>query len=131
MVKNRLLIVDDEEALLGLLGRYLTRSGYETVTCCNAQGALQELTKESGFDLVIADLTLPDMSGVDLFLRLRESYPDLPVLLCSGYPFDTDSLPLKSRKAVWFIQKPFSPSSLSSRLEDVLAGRKTPTVSPS
>ena len=124
MVKNRLLIVDDEEALLGLLCRYLTRSGYEVVTTCNAEGALQELTKQPAFDLVITDLTLPDMSGVDLFLKLRVCCPDLPVLICSGYPFDTDSLPLESRKAVWFIQKPFSPSSLSSRLETVLARQK-------
>ena len=120
MVKNRLLIVDDEEALLGLLGRYLTRSGYEVVTACSAQAAFQELKKEPAFDLVITDLTLPDMGGVELFLKLRASCPELPVLLCSGYPFDTDSLPLESRKAVWFIQKPFSPSSLSLRLEAVL-----------
>ena len=126
--KKRLLIIDDEAALLFLLDRFLTRTGFHVHTCPNAHASLDLLRNVTDFDLVLVDLTLPDRDGVELFTEIRGMLPLMPVLLCSGYPFDTDSLPLPLRGRVWFIQKPFSPRSLSQVIDEILDQDSTKSI---
>ena len=117
----RLLVVDDEEALLALMERFLLRSGFAvTGVSCGEEAweALRDAPTE--FALLILDLTLPGLSGVDLLRKVRELAPALPVLLLSGYPFDTGSLPVLLRDRVWFVQKPFSPKTLVVLIEEIL-----------
>jgi DNA-binding NtrC family response regulator len=119
----RLLIVDDEPALAGLLKRFLERSGYEVDACAGAEEALAcaHRAKEAGAPhaLVVTDLTLDGMNGEELVDRLRERLPDLPAIIASGYPHVPRSA------GVEFLQKPFLPKMLVELLEKHLGPRES------
>jgi DNA-binding NtrC family response regulator len=114
----RLLIVDDEPTLLGLLRRYLERLGYDVDTCESAEQALPLFDADpSAFSMVIADLTLPGANGAELMERIRAKCPDLPGLIASGYPY------VPQLKGVEFLQKPFLPQMLAEQIERMLKRR--------
>lgn len=112
----RLLIVDDEPAVLDLLRRYLKRLGYVVEIAPNAEAALDlfEATPD-GYDLVITDLTLPGMSGEELLRRMREKRPFLRALISSGYPHE----PVLPR--VGFLLKPYLPKMLVEVIGQMLS----------
>lgn len=111
----RLLIIDDEPTLLELLRRYLTRLGYEVETHASPEDALARFQAEpDGFAMVIADLTLPALSGEEAIERLRQTRPELPAIITSGYPY-------QPRAAnIGFLQKPFLPQMLAEAVEKAL-----------
>ena len=110
----RILLVEDEPALLKLMKSYLERLGYEVeahATGSQAMAAFEQTDR--GFSLLIADMTLPDMPGLDLALALAKQSEILKVLLCSGYPFDVSSIDDQLQHRFRFLQKPFLPGMLS------------------
>ena len=85
MVKKRILVADDEPSVLEVIGRMLTHLGYEADTRSEGAEALERFQAEpEAIDLVITDLRMPGMSGVELARKVRERRPDVPVILCSG-----------------------------------------------
>jgi len=122
----RILLVEDELPLLQLLEKYLKRLGYEVEAHSQAVRALDAFTATPGrYDLVIADLGIPDMPGDTLLTRMLAVKPDLLYLICSGSPFFVASLPEQMRRQVVFLQKPFLPKMLSEAIEQLLARRST------
>lgn len=79
----RLLVVDDDEAIREIISAMLTEQGYEIVTAEDGQQAL-ELLPQFQPDLVVTDLRMPRMSGDELVRIMRESFPQLPVIVVSG-----------------------------------------------
>ena len=74
----RILLIDDEALLLKSYSRYLRRSGgHEVVTASNGSEALEELEGDDAFDLVFCDLSMPDVSGVDVHRSIRQFHPEL------------------------------------------------------
>ena len=121
MTQGRLLVVDDEEALLALMERFLRRSGFTVTGARSGELAWQAMVGASeAFSLIILDLTLPGLSGVEFLGQLRAVSASLPVLLLSGYPFDIGSLPSNLQSNIWFVQKPFSPKTLVVLIEEIL-----------
>ena len=121
MSRASILIVDDEPPLLRLMKAYLERLGYDVTGCPNASQALACFEAPGAeFALVVADLSLPDMSGDAMALRMAESNPALRVLLCSGYPFDIESLPDGVKQRCAALQKPFLPNMLAKEVESLL-----------
>jgi CheY-like chemotaxis protein len=83
---ERVLVVDDEEALVAVASEVLTRIGYEPVGCANGAAALAAFEAATGrIDAVIADEVMPGLSGTQLAQALRKRRPDLPIVLVSGY----------------------------------------------
>ncbi|MDH5785986.1 MAG: response regulator [Chromatiales bacterium] len=83
---HRLLLVDDEVAITGFLSELLEMKGYQVTVSNDSQQALSLfLSEPDSYDLVITDMTLPELSGIDLASGLLQARPDLPVILCSGY----------------------------------------------
>jgi len=122
----RILLVEDELPLLQLLEKYLRRLGYEVEAHSQAVRALDAFTATPvRYDLVIADLGIPDMPGDTLLTRMLAVKPDLLYLICSGSPFFVASLPAEMRRQVVFLQKPFLPKMLSEAIEQLLARRST------
>jgi DNA-binding NtrC family response regulator len=114
----RLLIIDDEPALLDLLRRYLGRQGYEVETCPTPGEALARFRADrERFSLVITDLSMPEMDGEELIRKLRELHPALPAIITSGYPYQPQGT------GVGFLQKPFLPKTLMEQVEKALKGR--------
>jgi CheY-like chemotaxis protein len=83
---ERILFVEDEDLLASALTRQLEGFGYTVVRCADGLEALAAFTAcPDGFDLVMTDLTMPGMTGTELARRIRDTRPDIPVLLCTGY----------------------------------------------
>jgi CheY-like chemotaxis protein len=118
---ERILLVEDEAAVRSLAERVLIRNGYDVLTAQNGIDALQFVNAGAGpFDLLITDVVMPGMGGVQLARVLLEKRPDLRVLFISGHAADT--LPeLDSRgRATRFLEKPFSPNMLAGAVRDIL-----------
>ena len=82
----RILIAEDEEALCAMCARALTMDGHEVKTACDGSDALEILTLEEGrFDLLLTDVKMPIMDGIALALAAARDYPDLTILLMTGY----------------------------------------------
>src|SRR5437016_7365073 len=82
----RILIADDEEAVRSLVARALQMDGHTTVTAQDGAEALEILTREAGkFDLLLTDIKMPVMDGIALALSAARDYPDLIILLMTGY----------------------------------------------
>lgn len=84
---NRILVVDDSEEVRDLLADALAKQGYEVQIAANGQHAW-ELLQQSWFsyDLVISDVRMPAMGGIELLGRIKEDYPSIKVILMSGDP---------------------------------------------
>ena len=121
MPAGRILLVDDETSLLGLMETYLGRMGYTLQACVSATEALKLFEAEPrAFDLAIVDLTMPEMPGEELALRFLEINSNLRILLCSGYPYDISALPAGIRRHFAVLQKPFLPKMLDKAVGDLL-----------
>jgi DNA-binding response OmpR family regulator len=127
VTRGKVLLVEDELALLQLLERYLKRLGFNVQTHSSSVEALSEFESAPGrYDLVIADLGMPEISGDKMLTRMLEIQPDLLILICSGSPFYVSSLPKALEQQVGFLQKPFLPKMLAEEIEKLLA-KKDPS----
>jgi DNA-binding NtrC family response regulator len=122
-VAARILLVDDEPALLQLLEKHLQRLGYEVETHQAATDALLRFeAAPANYDLVIADLGIPDMPGDALLQRMLEIRPEIPILICSGSPYYLANLPKPLAEQVAFLQKPFLPKMLGEAIQRLIGG---------
>jgi PAS domain S-box-containing protein len=105
---ERILFVDDEQTLCTAARLILSRAGYDPVVCRDSEEAWQRVKSEpDGFDLVVSDLTMPGMTGLDLAAKIHDIRPGLPIVLCSGH---ADGLTLQGLHDVGvreLIEKPF------------------------
>lgn len=102
---SRVLLVDDQPEVRRVVRRSLVKAGYEVVEAWNGRVAV-ELARESSFDLVISDVRMPDMSGLELLNALHQHDPDLPVVLTSGWPGPSGTLDADALGAFAYLQKP-------------------------
>lgn len=82
----RILIAEDEEALCALCARGLANAGHEVMTASDGGAALETLKRENGhFDLLLTDIRMPVMDGIALALAAARDFPDLTIVLMTGY----------------------------------------------
>ena len=82
---EKILLIDDEKPILHMLEKLLSRSGYRVTACDMAEQGLKWFTRAPGeFDLVITDMTMPEMTGDKLVAAIKKVRPDIPVILCTG-----------------------------------------------
>jgi CheY-like chemotaxis protein len=113
------LIVDDEPRVLVYLGAVLRCGGFETVEASNGAEALAVLRLGSvRVDVVLSDVSMPVMGGLELVATVRAEFPGLPIVLVSGYA----SIPVED---IPLLQKPFLPATLLDLLRDVLGQSRT------
>jgi two-component system cell cycle response regulator CpdR len=103
---KRILIVDDDEQIREVLTDLLTIDGYEITSCEDGKSALEKIESHD-FELMITDLGMPGMSGLELSGIVHEQNPDLPIAMITGWgtQLNKDEVALKGIKAV--ISKPF------------------------
>jgi CheY-like chemotaxis protein len=123
MAMKRVLVVDDEAQMRGLL-EDLLENDYEVATASNGAEALQRL-QEGGVELIITDLVMPTMNGIDLVMAVRKQYPALKIIAISGGGGITgrfDYLPVANLVgASRVIRKPFALADIRSAVSEVLA----------
>lgn len=84
--KGRILLVDDEQSLVDLGKSMIQSMGYQVEGKTSSRDALKLFRRQPGFfDLVITDMTMPDMSGLDLAQTMKRIRPDIPIIICTGY----------------------------------------------
>ena len=114
---KRVFVVDDEECIADTLAAILRRYGYETTALYDGETAWSAC-KSQAPDLVISDVVMPGISGIDLAVRIKESYPRCKVLLFSGMATTADLLEQARRKGYDFevLAKPVHPTELLSKM---------------
>jgi DNA-binding NtrC family response regulator len=117
--KERILIVDDSASTLEVLQRNLTTVGYQVFTATGVSGAI-EILGQTRLDLVITDLKMPNVSGMDLVRHVRENFKDTEVMMITGYPSIEGAVEAIKTGAEEFLAKPFTDAELLSAVERVL-----------
>jgi EAL domain-containing protein (putative c-di-GMP-specific phosphodiesterase class I) len=113
--RGRVLIVDDEEALVRLLSRVLIAAGYEVATAGDGQKAV-ELLATTTFDAVISDIDMPRMDGIQLLQLVRQGDFDVPVILMTGAPSLATAVKAVSLGAVLYLTKPIDIDDLQTAI---------------
>ena len=122
---ERVLVVDDDEAMLRATQQALERLGYHVTTAQSGTEARQLVLEESTrYDAVLTDLTMPDMSGARLAKELREIHATLPIILASGYTESFSPLTLGEIGISRFIMKPFQSEEIGSMLRGLIDERR-------
>jgi two-component system cell cycle sensor histidine kinase/response regulator CckA len=115
------LFVDDEEMITEVVEDWLQRLGYTAWVARNGREAVRIYGENKGrIDIVVLDMIMPDMSGSETFVRLKEINPEVKVLLSSGYSIDGKATEMLNQGCNGFIQKPFKMKELSMKLRDIL-----------
>jgi two-component system, OmpR family, response regulator ResD len=114
------LVVDDEPTITEVVARYLQRAGYRTALAADGAEALAAASEQRP-DLVVLDLMLPKMGGLEVMRRLREhDQPRLPIILLTAKGEETDRITGLQLGADDYVVKPFSPAELVARIDAVL-----------
>jgi DNA-binding NtrC family response regulator len=123
MNKGRILIIDDEEIIRESCGRVLEPAGYEVKTAKSGNEGLHILDADT-VDLVLTDLKMPDVDGIEILIKIKENWPDTEVIIMTGY--GTVSTAVKAMKMGVFdyIEKPFSPDDLLSLVARAFSRQK-------
>jgi two-component system cell cycle sensor histidine kinase/response regulator CckA len=118
---STVLVVDDEPHVLSVAARSLERSGFHVLRASDGRSALEMLDGRGPPDLVLTDLMMPGMGGVELGRRLKQLWPALPVLYMSGYSVEDLQREGVTGVERELLHKPFTPDSLVARVTATLS----------
>lgn len=113
---GRVMVVDDEENIRDVLAGYLESMNYDVVTAVDGQDALNKYQKGE-FDLVISDLLMPNIDGLELLRRIRGVDKDVIFLMITGYPSIETAVDAIKKGAYDYITKPFHMEDVKLRIE--------------
>lgn len=104
---GRVLVVDDEEGLRETLAAILTSAGHQVATAADGVAALERLARGADFDLIIADLRMPRMDGLELLRQVRSRYPEIDLLAMTAYDSWESAVEAMRLGAYNYLRKPF------------------------
>ena len=120
----KLLIIDDNKEILDALCEFLSKKKYDITSANNGLEGLKYLEKEEqGFDVVITDLIMPDISGVALISIIKKRFPDTLVIAITGWGEHPEALATEA-EADHVLEKPFELSKLEKSLKKLLSSKK-------
>jgi len=119
----RLLLVEDEHVLRGLVRQFLTLENYEVVPAEDGRKAVDAYAADGPFDIVMLDLNLPVLSGVEACRRIKLMNPEQPFLVCSAAILESHQLALAELGVTEALGKPYHPTELLERLKKILTLR--------
>jgi DNA-binding response OmpR family regulator len=126
-VRGSILVVDDEPTIAEVVARYLERAGYETRVAGDGRAALATADEHS-IDLVVLDLMLPGIDGLEVMRRLRGTPSPPAIILLTARTEESDRITGLRLGADDYVVKPFSPAELVARIDAVL--RRVPVADP-
>ena len=122
--RGTILVIDDEEVIRNITRYMLEEAGYEVITASNGEGGIEEYNKNSSkIRAVILDLSMPGMSGKEVYSRLRTINPHVKAILTSGFRQDDRVKETLDMGINGFLQKPFDLESLVVKLREILEER--------
>ena len=123
MDKQRILVIDDEAIVRVSCDRVLGPEGYHVELTSRGDEALRRLDAER-FDLVLTDLKMPDMDGLEVLKKIKEKWPHIPVIIITGYGTISTAVQAIKLGAYEYIEKPFNPEDILSAVKRSLEDKK-------
>lgn len=116
----KVLFVEDEKAVRTVGVRGLRRKGFDVVECISAENALEHIEKGEKFDMMITDMMMPGLSGAELAKIVHTKYPEMKIILASGYSEEIARKELAGSSDFYFMGKPYSLEDLHRKVQEVL-----------
>jgi two-component system phosphate regulon response regulator PhoB len=124
------LVVEDEQEIRELMALHLLRQGYKVTECSSAEEAINELNRNSSYDVFVLDWMLPGMSGVDSIEKIRAKAPTSSILMVTAKTEPQDVVLGLEKGADDYIAKPFHPSVFVARIKSLLRRAQHKNSSP-
>ncbi|EHR06103.1 response regulator [Bradyrhizobium sp. WSM471] len=122
---SKILIADDEDSMRQLVARAIAMDGHEIVTAQDGAEALEILARaDGGFDLLLTDIQMPVMDGIALALSVARDFPDLTILLMTGFADQRERASNLNALVHDVVTKPFSVADIRTAVADALAAKK-------
>ena len=115
----KILVVDDDAIVVKSCRRILEAEGFEVTTVPSADEALEKI-KHYEFDLLLMDVKMPKHDGIFLMREIKKNWPDIPIIVMSGYPTPETIADVLKLGATQFIPKPFRPDELVKSVRQVI-----------
>lgn len=123
--KKKILSVDDEMVILIVLGALFRSAGYEVVTSQGGQDAMDRI-KAGGYDLMVSDVRMNPISGLEFLKMSKSSHPETPVIMISAYDSADAQRQMRELGAFTFVKKPFDNKELIRLIGMAMAGQPPP-----
>jgi two-component system response regulator HydG len=117
----KIMVIDDDRDICSLLNRFLTRKGFEVTEQYKGRSALEYL-KDNRPDLILADFRLEDIDATQLLPRIKSLYPDLPVIIITGYSDIKTAVEMMKAGALDYLVKPLLPDEILITIQKALSG---------
>ncbi len=124
MSKPRVLVIDDEEIVRISCRKCLTPEGYEADVAANGADGLR-LARENHYDVILTDLKMPDMDGMEFLMTMKEMQPEAKVIMITGYSTVEHAEEATRLGAYNYIEKPFTPDTLIAAVNEAIRGKKS------
>jgi CheY-like chemotaxis protein len=122
----KLLIVEDDESVRTLAARALERLGHKVDAACDGAEGLDRIHQARGcYDLVVSDIRMPEMDGIEMAQNAARAYPGLPILLMTGYADQRERAEELDAIIIDVVQKPFTLSEIRDRVSLALAAQSS------
>ncbi len=121
--RNCVLVVDDEEEMRQFLAEYLNEFGYQVDCAANGQEAIQKY-KNGHFDVVLSDLSMSPMNGLELLGEIRKMDSDVVFIMMTGYPSLNSAMEAMKMGAADYITKPFNVDEIRLKIDRVIVNRR-------
>lgn len=121
---NKILIIDDEPNICETMSMILQRAGYMTCVAMNAQEGLRQI-KNQNFHLVLLDIHMPFVSGMQILPEIKRHLPELLVMILTGYGSPEIQDTALRQGVNGFLHKPIEPTILLSKIKDTITGKQT------
>ena len=123
-IENKhILVVDDEVSICEILGQFLRKKGYTVSTAGNGEEAI-EILDRTEIDLVVTDIKMPGITGVDLLKRIKENQPVTPVLITTGFPTLDTAIEALKLGAYDYLTKPFHLEEISEKVKRAITSKQ-------
>lgn len=123
LAMEHILVVDDEESMLEFMEYVLEKEGYRVTGLGEGQKALEVIRRNHGFDLVIADLRMPDLDGLDLLRAAQKADPETPFVFVTAYASSDTAIEALKCGAFDYISKPFNVEEFKNLVKNALLAR--------
>jgi DNA-binding NtrC family response regulator len=124
MSRGKILVIDDEDIVRISVSRALAPEGYEIKTVKDGSEGMKQLEQEE-FDLVLTDLKMPNMDGIEVLSNIKNRWPKTDVVIVTGYQTVETAVKAIKLGAADYIEKPFTPDSLIAMVSGVFRTRNS------
>jgi DNA-binding NtrC family response regulator len=125
---TKVLIVEDDNALAQMCAKLIRRRGHTALIAGSAHDALVMVREAGDIDVVLSDVQMPKINGLQLLALVRAIDPTLPIILMTGYAHLLSSFQSLELGATDYIMKPFEPETLLGSIEHAIRSRHTPGI---